>query len=70
MTLQFIWQASDSALAAPLVLDLVRLTELSARNKEKGLLKHLACFFKSPAGVEDHSFCKQFDLLTDYVKKL
>ena len=31
MTLQFIWQGCDSVLAAPLVLDLVRFTELAWR---------------------------------------
>jgi myo-inositol-1-phosphate synthase len=30
MTLQFTWQGSDSALAAPLVLDLIRLVDLAA----------------------------------------
>jgi len=30
MTLQFTWQGADSALAAPLVLDLVRLVDLAA----------------------------------------
>ena len=51
MILQFIWQGCDSLLAAPLLLDIVRLTALAQRRGETGVLKHLACFFKSPMGV-------------------
>jgi myo-inositol-1-phosphate synthase len=32
-----------------------------------GILKHLACFFKSPMGVAEHDFFKQFAMLEDYV---
>ena len=48
MTLQFIWQGCDSALAAPLVLDLVRFSELAWRRGEVGAMHYLASFFKSP----------------------
>ncbi|NBM20792.1 inositol-3-phosphate synthase [Streptomyces sp. GC420] len=50
MILQTIWQGPDSALAAPLVLDLARLT---ARAHELGLsgpLEPLAFYFKDPYG--------------------
>jgi myo-inositol-1-phosphate synthase len=67
MILQFLWQGCDSLLAAPLLLDIVRLTLLSQRRREVGVLKHLACFFKSPIGCEEHDFFKQMDLLADYV---
>jgi myo-inositol-1-phosphate synthase len=63
MTLQFTWQGCDSLLAAPLVLDLVRFTELAHRRGERGLLPFLACFFKSPLGVEEHDFGRQFETL-------
>ena len=56
MTFQFIWQGCDSVLAAPLVIDLIRFTELARRRGQTGLLKFLASFFKSPLGVEEHSF--------------
>jgi myo-inositol-1-phosphate synthase len=69
MTLQFIWQGCDSLLAAPLVLDLVRFTERAARNGEKGLLTFLASFFKSPLGVDDHDFCRQFQMLEAWAAK-
>jgi myo-inositol-1-phosphate synthase len=67
MSLQFIWQGCDSILAAPLVLDLARLALLSQRRGEVGILRHLACFFKSPMGVEEHDFFKQFALLENYL---
>jgi myo-inositol-1-phosphate synthase len=69
MTLQFIWQGCDSVLAAPLVIDLVRLTELAARSGQKGLLKFLASFFKSPMGVEEHSFVLQFQMLQQWLEE-
>jgi myo-inositol-1-phosphate synthase len=67
MSMQFVWQGCDSILAAPLVIDLVRLTELAHRTGEAGPMPHLACFFKDPFGVSVHSFTDQFRLLTDYV---
>jgi len=66
MTMQFTWQGCDSALAAPLVLDLARLAAFSHARGEKGALDHLACFFKDPFGVEVHSFHEQFALLRTY----
>jgi myo-inositol-1-phosphate synthase len=68
MTLQFTWQGCDSMLAAPLVFDLARLTLLAQRRNEAGVLKHLACFFKSPVGVAEHDFGKQFEMLEGYAK--
>src|SRR5262249_29045897 len=67
MMMQFTWQGCDSVLAAPLVLDLARLALLSQRRGEVGVLKHLACFFKSPMGVSEHDFFKQFEMLQHYV---
>ena len=66
MTLQFTWQGCDSLLAAPLVIDLFRFAELSARRGEVGLLKHLSCFFKSPTGVDENGFVRQFQTLQDW----
>lgn len=66
MSVQFIWQGCDVILAAPLVLDLVRLTEFAVRNGEAGPMTHLACFFKDPLGVSVHSFTDQFRMLRDY----
>lgn len=69
MILQFLWQGCDSLLAAPLLLDIVRLTLLAQRRGEVGILKHLACFWKSPMGCDEHDFFKQMELLAEYVEK-
>jgi myo-inositol-1-phosphate synthase len=68
MSLQFIWQGYDSILAAPLVLDLVRLAALAKRRGESGLMPHLASFFKAPLGVDNHAFQDQFRMLVDYAE--
>lgn len=67
MVLTFTWQGCDSLLAAPLVLDLVRLTELAQRRGERGLLTWMASFFKSPLGTTEHNFVRQFQALEAWV---
>ncbi len=67
MAFQFIWQGCDSLLAAPLVLDLVRLTERAWRRGDTGALTFLAAFFKSPLGTTEHDFGKQFEVLEAWV---
>lgn len=69
MSLQFTWHGSDSALAAPLVIDLVRLSEFALRNGEAGELQHTAAFFKSPIGGGTHDFHVQFERLLDYARR-
>ncbi|MBI2524599.1 MAG: inositol-3-phosphate synthase [Candidatus Rokubacteria bacterium] len=69
MSVQFIWQGCDSILAAPLVLDLVRLAEFAERAGEVGPMTHLACFFKDPLGVRISAFQDQVQLLMDYVER-
>lgn len=70
MSLQFIWQGYDSLLAAPLILDLVRLADLAKVRNEAGLMPHLACFFKAPLGVEEHRLYEQYRMLSAYVTAL
>ena len=67
MTLQFTWQGCDSILAAPLVLDLVRLVERARRGGESGALTWLAPFFKSPLGVTEQDFAIQMAMLHDWI---
>jgi myo-inositol-1-phosphate synthase len=67
MTLQLTWQGSDSALAAPLVLDLVRLVDHSASRGEGGALGHLAFFFKKPIGCDVHELTLQHQLLVRHL---
>jgi myo-inositol-1-phosphate synthase len=69
MSLQFTWQGSDSALAAPLVIDLVRLCDFAAENGESGEMLHTASFFKSPLGGGSHDFHDQFSRLLDYAER-
>jgi myo-inositol-1-phosphate synthase len=66
MSMQFTWQGCDSILAAPLVIDLARLALLAQHRGERGVMRHLACFFKSPLGVREHDFFKQFEALLAY----
>jgi myo-inositol-1-phosphate synthase len=70
MTLQFTWQGCDSLLAAPLVLDLVRFTDVARRRGEIGRLTFLASFFKSPYGVEEQDFFRQYRMLEDWADRL
>lgn len=68
MSMQFVWQGCDSALAAPLVLDLARLVDRARRAGESGMLDYLACFFKSPPGTKIHAFAEQLALLESHAK--
>lgn len=68
MKMQFTWEGSDSVLAAPLVLDLVRLVAHTDEHNEGGLQPQLASFFKSPLGVEEHDLSRQFEYLYEYVE--
>jgi myo-inositol-1-phosphate synthase len=68
MALQFTWQGCDSLLAAPLAIDLARLADLEKRTGGRGLMKHLACFFKSPEGFEENDFFEQFNVLAAHAR--
>jgi len=70
MSLELTWRGSDSLLAAPLAIDLARLVERAARAGLRGLQRGLACFFKQPAGVEEHAFAAQFEMLKSYAATL
>ncbi len=65
MSLQFTWQGCDSILAAPLVIDLARFMAQAHRDGARGPQRHLACFFKSPLGVEEHDFHRQWAALVE-----
>ncbi len=70
MTLQLTWQGCDSILAAPLVLDLIRLCELQQRLGGSGIQEQLACFFKSPMGTTTPEFALQFELLKQWIEQV
>jgi myo-inositol-1-phosphate synthase len=63
MKLQFTWEGCDSALAAPLLLDLARLGTLALDRGETGFVPELAFFFKDPAGTEEHALGRQYAML-------
>jgi len=69
MTLQFTWQGCDSILAAPLLLDLARFTALARERGETGMMTFLASFFKSPYGVVEHSFERQYQMLESWAAR-
>lgn len=70
MTLQLTWQGCDSTLAAPLVLDLVRLVAAAHRAGEHGPLGQLGFFFKDPVGTAEHSLDRQFEQLCAWAETL
>ena len=67
MSLQFTWVGSDSALAAPLLLDLTRLAERALRRGETGAMAYTACFFKAPLSGGSHDFHRQYHALIEYL---
>jgi myo-inositol-1-phosphate synthase len=70
MRLDFTWHGCDSALAAPLVLDLARLTAAAHRAGFAGPLPELAFFFKDPLGDVPHGLAAQWDALVRLVEGL
>jgi myo-inositol-1-phosphate synthase len=70
MRLEFTWHGCDSALAAPLVLDLARLTAAAHAAGRTGALTALAFFFKDPVGDVPHALPAQYELLRTFVHGL
>ena len=73
MSLQLTWMGSDSALAAPLILDLARLADLAHARGEAGEMEHTASYFKSPmtrADDVEHNFHRQHQGLLDYAGRV
>lgn len=71
MKINFLCQ--DSILAAPLVMDLVRLLDVAKRKGEKGIQRQLSLFFKSPytspGEQAQHNLFDQETMLLDWAKK-
>jgi myo-inositol-1-phosphate synthase len=70
MRMEFSWQGCDSALAAPLVLDLARITISAHESGHAGPLTALAFFFKDPLGDVDHALTAQWERLVEFVQGL
>ncbi|MFE2032386.1 inositol-3-phosphate synthase [Streptomyces scopuliridis] len=69
MILQTIWQGCDSALAAPLVLDLARLVARAHETGLSGPLPGLGFYFKDPDGGPA-ALAEQFDALLAFAERL
>ena len=71
MKINFLCQ--DSILAAPLVLDLVRIIEIAKAKGEKGIQRQLSIYFKSPYAAEgeqpQHDVFEQERMLISWAKK-
>ncbi|WP_131744947.1 inositol-3-phosphate synthase [Frankia sp. Cppng1_Ct_nod] len=70
MTIQFTWQGCDSALAAPLVLDLARLMARAHETGRVGPQGQLAFFFKDPVGTDEHRLVMQYEALRQWAMLL
>lgn len=70
MSLELTWRGCDSALAAPLVLDLIRLVDRAACTGRRGLLPELAAFFKDPLGTGEARFSAQLEMLKAFAASL
>jgi len=72
MQIKIDFLCQDSALAAPLVIDLVRLLDVAKRTGERGIQRQLSMFFKSPYHAPGeapmHDFFKQEKLLLDWAR--
>jgi len=70
MKVNFLCQ--DSALAAPLVVDMVRLLDVAKQAGEKGIQRQLSLFFKSPyvspGETPEHDVFKQERLLLEWAR--
>jgi myo-inositol-1-phosphate synthase len=70
MTMQFTWSGVDSTLAAPLVLDLARLTAAAQAAGRSGALDELGFFFKDPIGGGSHALAEQERALIEWAASL
>jgi myo-inositol-1-phosphate synthase len=74
MQLKINFLCKDSILAAPLVVDLVRLLDVAHRAGERGIQHQLSLFFKAPYHSDGeravNDLFKQSVLLQDWVEKL
>lgn len=74
MQLKVNFLCKDSILAAPLVLDLVRLLDAAGRAGERGVQRQLSLFFKSPyrvgAEAPTHDLFVQYEMLQAWATRV
>jgi myo-inositol-1-phosphate synthase len=71
MQVKIDFQCRDSILAAPLAVELARLTDLAQQRGEGGIQSHLGWFFKAPVtadgGTPEHALHRQETALLDWL---
>ena len=70
MSLRINWQGEDAILAAPIILDIVRLIELGNRYGLKGFQKQLGLFYKHPFMCEGMSLSQLYEQLIRFYTRL
>ncbi|MEV0122489.1 inositol-3-phosphate synthase [Streptomyces sp. NPDC050703] len=70
MVLQTTWQGCDSALAAPLILDLARLTARAHESGVTGPLPELGFYFKDPDAGAPAALAEQYTALLGLADRL
>lgn len=70
MRVEFTWHGCDSALAAPLVLDLGRIVAAAHLAGRSGPLPELAFFFKDPLGASSAGLTEQWATLVEFAAGL
>jgi len=70
MKLYFIWDAIDAVVAAPLALDIARFLLFAKKKKQKGIIRELAFFFKSPMNAKTYNAHQQFYDLIKWFKEV
>lgn len=68
LEMQFTWSGCDSALAAPLVLDLARFAALAHRAGVVGPVLELGFFFKNPVDCTEHALEAQYATLAAWAR--
>jgi myo-inositol-1-phosphate synthase len=73
MQMKINWLGQDSILAAPAVIDLVRLVIVAANRGEKGPLEAASYFFKDPVvgaqSIVQHAVPQQFAMLLAFLRR-
>jgi myo-inositol-1-phosphate synthase len=74
MQMKINFLCEDSVLAAPLIIDLVRLLDIAKQKGERGIQRQLSLFFKSPYAspgeTPTHDLYKQETLLLEWAKRV
>ena len=69
MSMRINWHAHDSLLAAPLVVDLIRLVAFTSGRNIRCGTEHLASFFKKPNDGSTNDFFQQVSALFDFSRR-